>query len=55
MGGLVVRHEPEGTEMVRNNPEVWQVFVNEGWNVYFDRLQGFNEEIAIEFTLNLEE
>jgi len=33
----------------------WRVFENEGWNVYFDRLRGLNEEIAAEFALNLGE
>jgi hypothetical protein len=50
-----VRHEPEDTTRVRNNHEVWQVFENAGWNVYFDRLKGSNEEIATEFALNLRE
>jgi len=50
-----VRHEPEDTTRVRHNQEVWQVFENAGWNVYFDRLKGSNEEIATEFTLNLRE
>ena len=50
-----MRHEPEDTTRVQNNQEVWKIFENTGWNVYFDRLKGSNEEIAMEFTLNLRE
>lgn len=31
------------------------MFENAGWDVYFGRLKGWNEEIAMEFALNLEE
>jgi hypothetical protein len=55
MGGRSMRHEPEDTMRVQNNQEVWQVFENAGWNVYFDKLKGLNEEIVTEFTLNLRE
>lgn len=54
MGGQTVRHEPENTEQVRRNADVWQVFLNAGWHVYFDRLQGFDESITVEFALKLE-
>lgn len=50
-----MRHEPEDTTVVQNNWEVWMIFINAGWDVYLDRLHGFNEAIAIEFTLNLGE
>lgn len=55
MGGLAVQHEPENTTSVRSNPMVWQVFVDAGWDTYFDRLQGFDGGITMEFNLNLEE
>ena len=55
MGGRSMQHEPEDTTRVQNNQEVWKVFENAGWNVYFDRLKGSNEEIVTEFTLNLRE
>jgi hypothetical protein len=50
-----VRHEPEDTMRVQKNQEVWKVFENTGWNVYFDILKGSNEEIPMKFTLNLRE
>jgi len=55
MVGLAVHHEWEGMTMVKKNQEVWQVFENAGWDVYFDRMQGFNEASAIELAVNLEE
>ena len=55
MGGLAVWHEPENIVSIRNNTEVWQVFFDVGWDIYFDRLQGFDGGITMEFALNLEE
>lgn len=54
MGGHVVRYEPKNTVQVRSNPYVWQVFLDGGWHVYFERLQGFDEAIIVEFALNLD-
>lgn len=55
MGGKSIRHEPESTRVVQSNREVWQIFQNMGWDVYFDRLRGFDEELTVEFTQNLGE
>lgn len=55
MGGQSLRHEPKDTMRVRSNHEVWQVFENAGLDVYFDRLRGSNEEIMMEFALNMGE
>jgi len=37
---------------VQSNREVWQVFENVGWDIYFDRPRGLNEEIMVDFALN---
>ena len=50
-----MRHEPENIVSIRNNTEVWQVFFDVGWDIYFDRLQGFDGGITMKFALNLEE
>jgi len=55
MGRADVRHELESTIFFCSNIDVWQVFVNAGWDTYFERLQGFDEIIKVEFALNLEE
>ena len=54
MGGKVVRHESEDTTQVRCHLDVWQVFQNARWHTYFERLQGFDEAVTIEFSLNLD-
>ena len=48
-----MRREPGNTTPVHNNVDVWQVFVDAGWEVYFNRFQGFNETITSEFALNM--
>lgn len=48
-------HEPDDSMRIRRNWEVWRVFENAGWDVYFDRLNGWDEEIVMKFALNLEE
>lgn len=54
MGGQDVRHKLKSTEQVQCNADVWKVFLDSRWHVYFERLQGFNEAIIVEFVLNLE-
>jgi hypothetical protein len=54
MGGGAVRYEPTNTTQVRRNPEVWKIFQNAGWDVYFERLQGFDADITAEFAQNLD-
>ena len=55
MGGLAMQHELENTTSIRNNPKVWKIFVDVGWDTYFKRLQGFDRGITMEFSLNLDE
>ena len=50
-----MHHEPDDSTRIQCNWEVWQIFVNAGWDVYLDRINGWDEEITLEFALNLEE
>lgn len=54
MGGQAIRHEPEDTMQVQCHSDVWQVFQNAGWDTYFERLQGFDEAVTVEFMFSLE-
>ena len=51
--GLPARHEPLNTQELRTNPEVFAIFQAAGWTEYFERLDGFNREAALQFALNL--
>lgn len=54
MGGQDIRHESEDTVQVRRHWNVWHIFQDFRWHIYFERLHGFNEVIIVEFALNLE-
>ena len=55
MGGSAVRHEPGSISLLQLFPEVYQIFQQEGWTVYFERLGEFNQEQVLEFAQNLED
>ena len=54
MGGLAVHREPENLNAICQDLEVYRIFENSGWIVYFEQLQGFNENDALEFSRNLD-
>ena len=54
MGGEPVRHEPSNVSMLRQNPEALEVFMAAGWLQYFEKLQGYNNYVALDFAMNLE-
>ena len=54
MGGELVRHEPSKVSMMRQNLEVLEVFMAAGWLQYFEKLQGYNNFVALDFAMNLE-
>jgi hypothetical protein len=54
MGGLEVRYEPEILNAICQDPEVYCIFENVGCIVYFEKLQGLNENYALEFARNLD-
>jgi hypothetical protein len=53
MGGEPVRHEPSNVFMLQQSPEVLEAFRTIGWLQYFERLQGYNNSISLEFSMNL--
>jgi hypothetical protein len=53
MGGYAVRHEPVTLDALRRCPEVYRIFEDAGWVAYFERLDGFDSDISLEFTHNL--
>ena len=46
MGGMAVRQELENTTLARSIVDVWKKILDAGWDVYFDRLKGFDETIT---------
>ena len=54
MGGEPVRHEPSNVSMLRHNPEALEVFRVARWLQYFEKLQGYNNFVALDFAMNLE-
>ena len=54
MGGEPVHHEPSNVSMLQHNPEALEVFMAAGWLQYFEKLQGNNNSIALDFAMNLE-
>ena len=53
--GLPTRHEPLNTQELRNNPAVFAIFQAVGWIEFFERLDGFNREAALQFSLHLKD
>ena len=54
MGGEPVCHEPSNVSMLRQNPDALEVFMAAGWLQYFEKIQGYNNSIALDFAMNLE-
>jgi hypothetical protein len=53
MGGFAVCHEPITLDTLRRLPKVYRIFEDAGWVAYFERLEGFDNDIALEFAQNL--
>ena len=51
--GIPSHHEPLDTQELRKNPAVLAIFQAAGWLEFFERLDGFNPEAALQFSLNL--
>ena len=54
MGGEPIHHETSNVSMMRQNPEALEVFRAAGWLQYFEKLQGYNNYVALDFAMNLE-
>jgi len=55
MGGATIRHELESIEEFEKCPESCQIFKDASWFGFFQRLEGSDGAIAMEFTKNLKE
>ena len=53
--GIAARYEPSNTQELRKNATVFSIFQVTGWTQFFKRLDGFNLEVALQFSLNLTE
>jgi hypothetical protein len=53
MGGAIVLHDPESLSLLCSHPEAYQIFQDVGSLVYFEKLQGFDSAITLEFAQNL--
>ena len=51
--GIPACHEPLDTQELRKNPADLAMFQAAGWLEFFERLDGFNWEAALQFALNL--
>lgn len=54
MGGAAIRHEPGSIEALENCLEACQFFKDAGWFEFFQRLEGSDRGISMEFAKNLE-
>ena len=53
--GIPARYEPSNTRELRRNTAVFSIFQAAGWTEFFERLNGFHREAALQFSLNLTE
>ena len=53
--GIPACYEPSNTQELRKNAAVFAIFQVVEWTEFFERLDGFNREAALQFSLNLTE
>ena len=53
--GIPAQHEPPNTRELRRNAEFFPIFDAASWTEFFQRLNGFHRETALQFSLNLTE
>ena len=51
--GFLAHYEPSNTQELTRNAEVFAIFQAAGWTQFFQRLNGFHREAALQFALNL--
>ena len=51
--GIPTRHEPPNMRELRINAEFFAIFEVAGWTEFFQRLNGFHREIALQYSLNI--
>jgi hypothetical protein len=55
MGARFNRREPTKPSKIYDNPGIIDDFRRSQWLGYFERLRGFDDEIALEFALNFQD
>ena len=53
--GIPSRYEPPNTREIRRNAKFFSIFQAAGWTEFFQQLNGFHREAALQFALNLTE
>ena len=53
--GIPARYEPSNTQELRKNAVVFAIFQAVGWTEFFEHLDRFNREVALQFALDLTE
>ena len=53
--GIPTRQEPPNMRELRRNAEVFTIFEAVGWTEFFQCLDGFHRETALQFVVNLTE
>ena len=51
--GISAHYEPSNTRELRRNVAVFAIFQDAGWTEFFEHLNGFHHEAALQFALNL--
>ena len=54
MGGEPIRHELSNVSMLQQIPKALEVFTAAGGLQYFEKIQGYNNSISLDFAMNLE-
>ena len=49
----MARYEPSNTQELTKNAEFFAIFQAVGWTEFFQCINGFHREAALQFTLNL--
>ena len=53
MGGTMIKHELDSMEALQNCLEAYHIFRDARWIEYFQKLEGSDEVMEIEFSQNL--
>ena len=53
--GILARNEPPNMQELRKNAEFFPIFETAAWSKFFQHLNSFHHETALQFALNLTE
>jgi hypothetical protein len=54
IGGSFIHHELESLDLFCIYSKAYQIFHNTGWVTFFEKLQGFDNVVTLEFSQNLD-